>query len=82
LLRRIPQYDALCIEPDEHDLAAKLDYIRHTDTTAVAMRARAWVVENNSLERYAERWNGLLDSIRLPARSGVQTGHGYVPEAK
>jgi glycosyltransferase involved in cell wall biosynthesis len=75
LLRSIPEYDALCVKPDERDLAAKLDYLRHTDTNAVTMRARAWVVAHSSLERYAERWNVLLDSIMSSARSGSPITH-------
>ena len=64
LLRSVPEYDALCVEPSEDDLAAKLHYLRHTDCRAVISRARAHVVENNSLERYAARWNELLDAVQ------------------
>ena len=63
LLRGVPEYDALCIRPDEFDLAAKLDHLRHADTTALTLRARAWVAEHNGLGRYAESWNSLVDSI-------------------
>lgn len=63
LLRGLPEYDALCIRPDELDLAAKLDHLRHADTTALTVRARAWIAEHNGLGRYAECWNMLLDSI-------------------
>jgi glycosyltransferase involved in cell wall biosynthesis len=63
LLRSVPEYDALCVEPREDDLAAKLHYLRETDTTALMHRASAWVAENHGLERYAARWNALLDTI-------------------
>ncbi len=69
LLRSVPEYDALCLSPSEHELTAMLEYVRRVDTTAIVARARAWVVENNSLERYGERWNALLDTLeqRVPA---------------
>jgi glycosyltransferase involved in cell wall biosynthesis len=63
LLRRVPDYDALCVRHEELDLVAKLDYLRHADTSALSHRARAWVAEQSSLDRYAERWSVLLDSI-------------------
>jgi glycosyltransferase involved in cell wall biosynthesis len=63
LVRDVPEYDALCIRADEVDLASRLDYLRHSDTTVVTRQARTWVAENNGLERYGERWSALVDSI-------------------
>ena len=63
LLRAVPDYDVLCVRPDELDLAAKLEYLRDTDTTALTSQARLWVAEQNSLERYAARWDALIESI-------------------
>jgi glycosyltransferase involved in cell wall biosynthesis len=63
LLRDVPEYGALCIRADELDLASRLDYLRDTDTSALSRQARAWVAENNGLERYAERWEALVDSV-------------------
>lgn len=63
LLRELPDYDALCIRADELDLAAKLAHLRHADTTALTRRARAWVAEHYGLDRYAEQWSALLDSV-------------------
>jgi hypothetical protein len=68
LLHSVPEYDQLCVEATEDDLAAKLHALDETDTTAVIQRARAWVTENSSLERYAARWNGLLDTREAPRR--------------
>jgi glycosyltransferase involved in cell wall biosynthesis len=69
LLRAVPEYDRLCVEPREHDVAAKLAYLRHADVTAVIRQARAWVTENHGLERYAARWNALLDRLGSVPRS-------------
>lgn len=63
LLRSVPEYDALCVEPREDDVAAKLDYLRRADTEAVIGRARAWVIENHGLDQYAANWNALLDQL-------------------
>ena len=63
LLQAVPEYDLLCVEARAEDLTAKLDWLRRTDTTQLVGRARAWVMENNSLERYAARWNALLDTL-------------------
>lgn len=68
LLRAVPEYEALCVEHSEADLAAKLGHLREADITPVVRRARAWVAENNSLEQYAARWNTLLDTIEAPRR--------------
>jgi hypothetical protein len=68
LLRAVPEYDELCVERSEEDLAAKLDHLRHADAHAVIRDARAWVTENNSLEQYAARWNVLLDAIEASDR--------------
>jgi glycosyltransferase involved in cell wall biosynthesis len=68
LLRSVPEYDALCVEPNERDLAAKLRGLSHPDTAAVTDRARAWVTEGSSLEQYAARWNALLDRMETPRR--------------
>ncbi len=69
LLREVPEYDALCVEPREDDLAAKLGHLHHADTAAAVRRARAWVTENNGLEKYAARWNALLDAIEARCRA-------------
>lgn len=68
LLRSVPEYDALCVEPRVQDLGAKLHYLCETDTSALMQRAAAWVAENHSLEQYATRWNALLDTIESSSR--------------
>jgi glycosyltransferase involved in cell wall biosynthesis len=63
LLRTLPEYRELCVEAREDDVAAKLHRLRHVDPSAIVEQARAWVTENHSLERYAARWNALLDTL-------------------
>jgi glycosyltransferase involved in cell wall biosynthesis len=72
LLRAVPDYQTLCVEPRERDLAVKLHYLAETDTTGLIRRARAWVSENNSLKGYAARWNVLLDSVEASRPAGPQ----------
>lgn len=71
LLRSVPEYDALCVESREDDLAAKLQRLEHTDTAALVRRARDWVTESSSLEQYAARWNALLDTREVARRAAA-----------
>jgi len=68
LLRSVPEYQALCVEPREDDLAAKLDDLRHADTAAVVGQARAWVTGSHGLAQYAANWNALLDKLGVADR--------------
>jgi len=72
LLRQVPAYEALCVEPREDDVAAKLHALRETDTSDVIRDARAWVTESHGLERYAARWNALLVGLESPSRARRQ----------
>jgi glycosyltransferase involved in cell wall biosynthesis len=63
LLRAVPEYRELCVEAREDDVAAKLHQLRHVDPAAIVDRARAWVTGNHGLERYAARWNAVLDTL-------------------
>ncbi|MGA2165977.1 MAG: glycosyltransferase family 4 protein [Solirubrobacteraceae bacterium] len=62
LLRAVPAYEALCVEPALDELVARLRALEEIDTSQLTSRARAFVREHNSLERYGERWHALLES--------------------
>jgi glycosyltransferase involved in cell wall biosynthesis len=63
LLQAVPAYDALCVNPTVADLTARLIALDSIDTADLSARARSFVLANNSLERYAERWRTLIDSV-------------------
>jgi glycosyltransferase involved in cell wall biosynthesis len=73
LLRAVPEYQQLCVEAHEDDVAARLEELRNADTSALIERARGWVRENHSLERYGARWNAVLDEC---------LGTGSAPSAR
>jgi glycosyltransferase involved in cell wall biosynthesis len=64
-LRAVPEYKALCVRPMHDDIVARLRQLNALDTDGLTSRAREWVVEHNSLERYAEHWRDLLGSAEL-----------------
>jgi len=65
-LRAVPQYEALCIEPRVGDISARLRALEDIDSAPLAADARAFVLENNSLERWSEHWRGLLEEFESP----------------
>jgi len=66
LLRGVPEYDALCVRPEHGDIVRVLDRLGEIPTAELATRARTWVVENNSLQSYAQHWRELLAGLGLP----------------
>lgn len=73
LLRSVPDYERLCVEPEVEDMVARLQALEDMDTEKIVGQARAFVLEHNSLERYATRWRELLQDVGLqglPRRSG------------
>jgi glycosyltransferase involved in cell wall biosynthesis len=64
LLRAVPEYDALCIEPNIDDISRGLRALNATDTKGPVSAARTFVLENNSLERWSEDWQRLLEGLR------------------
>jgi glycosyltransferase involved in cell wall biosynthesis len=62
-LRAVPEYKALCVRPIHDDIVTRLRQLADLDTDQLTLRAREWVAEHNSLERYAERWRNLLLQI-------------------
>lgn len=61
LLRAVPEYEALCVEPTLEDIADRLRALAELDTAPLTTTARAFVEEHNSLARYAEHWRTLLE---------------------
>lgn len=62
-LREVPSYEALRVEPTVEDVKARLLALPDIDTTELTSRARAFVLEHNSLERYAAHWRELLCEV-------------------
>jgi glycosyltransferase involved in cell wall biosynthesis len=62
-LRSVPEYARLCVRPEHQDIVDRLGELGAMDTDGLAQRAARWVAENNSLERYAERWRDLLAGL-------------------
>jgi glycosyltransferase involved in cell wall biosynthesis len=75
-LRGVPEYDELCVEPEHDDIVAHLFKLADLDTAALRRRAREWVLDHNTLERYAERWRDLLYELDLrPSRPSRDATH-------
>jgi glycosyltransferase involved in cell wall biosynthesis len=64
LLRAVPEYDALCIEPNIEDISTRLRDLSEIDSAGFSSAARAFVVENNSLERWSQRWLELIEDLK------------------
>jgi glycosyltransferase involved in cell wall biosynthesis len=71
LLRAVPAYDALCIEPAVEQIAARLRAMTHFDSSKPCAAARAFVLANNSLERWAARWGKLIEELQGVRRSSA-----------
>jgi glycosyltransferase involved in cell wall biosynthesis len=63
LLRAVPEYDALCIEPTVEELARRLRELEGFESAELCAAARAFVLANNSLERWAARWGRLIEGL-------------------
>jgi glycosyltransferase involved in cell wall biosynthesis len=72
-LRELPEYRALCVEPNADDVAARLRALDSIETDPLTTAARAFVLEHNSLEPYGDCWHALLESVIGPAQ--VQRPH-------
>jgi len=62
-LRAVPEYDVLCVEPDPAAVAAGLRRLREVETEPLTVRAREWVLEHNSLERFRTAWLSVIDDV-------------------
>jgi glycosyltransferase involved in cell wall biosynthesis len=65
-LRAVPGYESLCVEPTVEDVTNRLLALSDLDTDNLVSVARAFVLEHNSLERYAEQWHSLLEQVKGP----------------
>ena len=63
LLRVVPAYDQLCVDPTVDDIHMRLRSLSDLDTAPLVSAARAFVLEHNSLERWAKQWQQLLAEI-------------------
>jgi glycosyltransferase involved in cell wall biosynthesis len=64
-LQGVPEYQALCVQPDVQDVIARLRQLPELDTQDLADRGRKWIVSHNSLETYAAHWHDLLVQLGL-----------------
>jgi glycosyltransferase involved in cell wall biosynthesis len=63
LLEHVPDYRALVVWHDAEDIAARLRTFDDVDHRALADRARAFVIEHNSLDAFREAWTALIARI-------------------
>ena len=63
LLDAVPEYAALCVAPERDDIVAHLRGLADLDLEDLTGKARAWVLEHNSVEAYAASWQTLLGSL-------------------
>jgi glycosyltransferase involved in cell wall biosynthesis len=63
LLREVPRYGPLCIEPTIEDIARGLRELTGSETTRLCAEAQAFVAENNSIERWTERWGKVIGEL-------------------
>jgi glycosyltransferase involved in cell wall biosynthesis len=66
LLQAIPAYNALCIEPNIDDISQRLRDLADIESAGARSAARAFVLENNGLERWSERWRALIEELKYP----------------
>ena len=63
LLRSVPGYDALCIDPTVEEIALRLRDLADFESTKLCVAARAFVLANNSLARWATHWEQLIEEL-------------------
>ncbi len=63
LLRAVPGYDALCIEPTVEAIALRLRELADFESAELCATARAFVLANNSLARWATHWEQLIEEL-------------------
>lgn len=60
LLRAVPRYSSLCIESTTGDIAKRLRQLTAQNIDIASSQARAFVLEHNGLESWAEHWGRLI----------------------
>lgn len=63
LLQAVPAYDRLCVQPTIEDVRERLRDLSELDTAPLISAARAFVLENNSLDAYGRHWQMLLQGL-------------------
>jgi glycosyltransferase involved in cell wall biosynthesis len=63
LLRAVPAYDALCIEPTLEDITRRLRELEDGESAELCTAARTFVLSNNSLPRWATHWEELIEEL-------------------
>jgi glycosyltransferase involved in cell wall biosynthesis len=63
LLRAVPEYGALCIEPSVESVATCLHSLPDIEIEDLSSKARAFVLQHNSLEHWSESWLKLIDKL-------------------
>jgi glycosyltransferase involved in cell wall biosynthesis len=63
LLRAVPEYDALCIEPAVEQIAARLRALADFKSAELCAAARTFVLANNSLAQWATHWERLIEEL-------------------
>jgi hypothetical protein len=64
LLRAVPEYAALCVEPTLESLAGRLRALSDLGIDDLSAKARAFVLQHNSLEHWSESWLKLIDELQ------------------
>jgi glycosyltransferase involved in cell wall biosynthesis len=72
-LRDVPEYEGLCVRPEHDDIVARLRQLGEIEADELTRKARAFVVEHNSLQSYAAHWRKLLARV-LPQAYGERPG--------
>ena len=65
-LAAVPEYRALCIEPSVASITDRLRALPQLVTKDLLSQARRYVVAENSLGRWTERWHALLVRAGYP----------------
>jgi glycosyltransferase involved in cell wall biosynthesis len=63
LLRELPAYEALCVNPSVADVAARLRWLEDADTSALMSAVRDFVTAGNDLSRFRSDWLALIDRV-------------------
>lgn len=63
LLAAVPEYRALICEPTASSLAERLRALDRPEVQLATRRARDWVLRENSLHAFAERWGTLVERL-------------------
>jgi glycosyltransferase involved in cell wall biosynthesis len=74
LLRAVPEYEALCVEPTLADIVDRLGALADIDTAPLSAAARAFVQEHNSLASFAESWRAMLAEMWPQGLGTAQAG--------